>query len=332
MLHAVQIAKSPANIIGLLMSNKIFISIASYRDPELERTVKSAIDNAKCPENLYFGIVLQEMEKSEPNLSWIPNLKIVKMHPRDAKGAGYARAKAMELYDNEDYYLQIDSHTLFEKNWDAICIDQLTKAQEISKNNKIILSYFPPPFHIQENGTITIVKTSKDQPPYPTKQIPKLTKRNEWTAQRVKFSDKDKKMPEISTTILAGFIFTTGNIVKEVPYDPEISFFGEEICFAVRAWTRGWDIYSPSEVILYHFYSRNGYKKIWKDKNIRKLSWKEIEDFSKDKQKRVLCGIEEGIFGLGNYRHIRAYEKMTGIDFKKMYGLTKTSNESTIVS
>lgn len=301
----------------------IFISIASYRDPELSRTIRSAIDNAANPQDLYFGIVLQEIEKEEPDLSWVPNMKLTKIHPRDARGAGFARAHAMKLYDNQDYYLQIDSHTMFEKNWDVLCIEELDKARQIAKNNKIILSYFPPPFHIQSSGFITIVKDSKTQPPYPTKQKPKLTKRNEWTAERIEFDDKKRSLPELSTTVLAGFIFTDGSIVEEIPYDPEISFFGEELCFAVRAWTRGWDIYSPSKTILYHFYSREGYKKIWKDRNIRKVSWKELEENSRAKQKLVLCGIEEGIFGVGSYRHIKLYEKMTGINFKKMYGLTK---------
>jgi hypothetical protein len=297
----------------------IFISIASYRDPELIRTVRSAIDNAANPEDLYFSIVLQEFEKFRPDLSWIPRLSLISMHPRDARGAGFARAKAMESYSGQDYYLQVDSHTMFEKNWDTLCIQQLQEAQIIANNKKIILSYFPPPFHIQSNGSITIDKKSKIQLPYPTKQIPKLTKRHEWTAERVEFSDQNFTRPELSTTVLAGFIFTTGDIVNEVPYDPEISFFGEELCFAVRAWTRGWDIYSPCKTIIYHFYTREGYSKIWKDRNIRKLSWKEIEDMSKHKQRRVLCGIEQGTFGVGNYRHIKAYEKITGIDFKKMY-------------
>lgn len=300
----------------------IFISIASYRDPELVRTIRSAIDNATNPNEIYFGVVLQEMPKNEPDLSWVPNLSIIKMHPSEARGAGFARAKAMSLYNKQDYYLQIDSHTIFEKNWDSVCINEFNKAQEIAKNNKIILSGFPQPFHIESNGKIVIVKNSKVQLPYPTRQKPKLNKRNEWTAERVEFSDKDRKNPEISTTVLAGFIFTSGNIVEEVPYDPEISFFGEELCFAVRAWTRGWDIYSPSKVILYHFYSRSGYSKIWKDRKIRKVSWFDIEKISKNKQKQVFCGIEKGKFGLGDYRHIKAYEKMTGIDFKKMYSLT----------
>ena len=300
----------------------IFISIASYRDPELIRTIKSAIDNSIHPEELYFSVVLQEFEKFEPDLSWVPKLSLHKMHPKFAKGAGFARAEAIKAYAGQDYYLQIDSHTQFEKGWDVKAIEQLKKAQEIANNKKIILSYFPPPFHIEQNKTIVFVKNSKTQLPYPTKQKPKLTKRNEWTAERIEFSDPNRSLPEMSTTILAGFVFTTGNIIEEVPYDPEISFFGEELCFAVRAWTRGWDIYSPSITLVYHFYTREGYSKIWKDRNIRKISWKELEEISKAKQKKVLCGVEKGIFGLGNYRHINLYEKMTGIDFKKMYNQT----------
>lgn len=308
----------------------IFISIASYRDPEIVKTIKSAIDNADNPEDLYFGVVLQEFEKFEPDLSWVPNLSLIKMHPKFARGAGFARAQAMTLYDNQDYYLQIDSHTMFEKNWDLLCIDQLKKAQQLSNNNKIILSHFPPPFHVESNGKRVIVKKSNKQLPFPTKQKPKLTRRSEWTAERVYLSNIKNGMPELSTTVLAGFIFAIGDIVKEIPYDPEISFFGEEICFATRAWTRGWDIYSPAVTIIYHFYLRSNYIKIWKDRNVRDISWKDIENISKNKQKKVLCGIEQGIFGLGQYRHIKGYEKMTGINFKKMYGLTNLDNESTI--
>jgi hypothetical protein len=309
----------------------IFISIGSYRDPELVRTIKSAIDNASRPNELYFGVVVQDFDRDIPDLSWVKNLSLIVMHPKEARGAGFARSKAMTLYSGQDYYLQIDSHTIFEKNWDAMCISQLQKAQEIAKNKKIILSHFPPAFHVESNNKISYITKDKDKPPYATKQVPTLNRRNEWTAKRLELSDTKKSMPELSTTILAGFVFTTGNIVEEIPYDPEISFFGEEICFAMRAWTRGWDIYSPCVTIVHHFYHRGNYKKIWKDRNLRKISWKEIEQISKDKQMRVLCGIEKDEFGAGNYRHLKAYEKLIGFDFKKMYGLTESDNESTIV-
>ena len=295
----------------------IFISIASYRDPELERTVHSALDNAANPHELFFGVFLQEFERFAPDLSWVPNLTLKTIHPKMARGAGYARAQIIPMYSGQDYFLQIDSHTIFEKNWDQICIDQYKKAQEISNNNKIILSHFPPPFYVEPDKTISIIKNSKTQLPYATKQKPMLTKRGEWTAERVKLTNKN--LPEQSTTILAGFVFCKGELVQEVPYDPEISFFGEELCFAVRAWTRGWDIYSPCVTIVYHFYMREGYSKVWKDRNLREISWKELEAISKEKQKRVLCGIEGGIWGVGSIRNITEYEQLTGLDFKKMY-------------
>ena len=114
----------------------ILISIASYRDPELVRTIKSAIENAANPNDLVFSVVIQDFPVDTPDLSWVKNLRLKTMHPREARGAGYARAIAMEYYQGEDYYLQIDSHTLFAKNWDKLCIDQHNKAKEISKNNK----------------------------------------------------------------------------------------------------------------------------------------------------------------------------------------------------
>ncbi len=295
----------------------IFISIASYRDPELERTIHSALDNAANPQDLHFGVMLQEFERFAPDLSWVPNLTLNTIHPKMARGAGYARAQIIPMYSGQDYFLQIDSHTIFENNWDQICIDQYKKAQEISNNNKIILSHFPPPFYVEPDKTISIIKNSKTQLPYATKQKPMLTKRGEWTAERVKLTNKN--LPEQSTTILAGFVFSKGELIQEVPYDPEISFFGEELCFAIRAWTRGWDIYSPCVTIVYHFYMREGYSKVWKDRNLREISWKELEVISKEKQKRVLCGIEGGIWGAGSIRTITEYEQLTGLDFKKMY-------------
>lgn len=299
----------------------IFISIASYRDPILPMTIKSAIDHADNPEDLYFSVVLQEKEEEEPDLSWVPNLSLIKIHPKFAKGAGYARYLAMNSYDKQDYYLQIDSHTLFADGWDTLCINELKKAQELSNNKKVILSYFPPPFHVENKKEISFPKTDKERKPYPTKQIPFLNKRKEWTALRVEFEDKKFSAPEESSTVLAGFIFSLGSLVKEVPYDPDISFFGEEVCFAMRAWTRGWDIYSPSKIILYHFYSRGEYKKIWKDKPIREKSWTDIELASREKQMSVLCGIEDGIYGAGKIRSIEQYEIFCGHKFKEFYSI-----------
>jgi hypothetical protein len=300
---------------------KIFISIASYRDPELESTIKNAIDNAEYPDNLYFGVVHQGLDKELPDLSFIKNKKIVSMHPRDARGAGFARSKAMELYDDEDYLLQIDSHMQFIKNWDTKLISELNLAIAKSNNEKIILSAFPG-MYIREGKHAVLIPFHKgNEMTYPTKQKLSRRKSGAWASGRVEFESNDE-YPEESNTVLAGFIFAPGKIVKEIPYDPEISFFGEELCFAARAWTNGWNIYSPKEFILYHFYGRNGYKKVWKDNSVRPISWGDIEKASENKQKNVLCGIEQGIYGLGSIRNIEDYEHFVGYNFKDAYNLT----------
>jgi hypothetical protein len=302
---------------------RIFISIASYRDPELQWTIKSAISNANNPENLYFGIVHQGLDSEIFNYEEIKNISITKMHPKEARGAGYARAKAMELYSGQEYFLQVDSHTRFVPGWDLLCIDQLSRAKNISGHSRVMLSYFPAPFEPEKNGGMFLIKNNPKIKAYPTRQKISLNKRKQWTAERFEFENKLKENPELSETVLGGFMFSDGSIVNEVPYDPDISFFGEEICFAMRSWTRGWDIYSPSKNIVYHFYSRGGYSKIWKDRNLRGLSWKELEDISYAKQKRILCGEEEGIFGAGSIRTLEEYEMFTKTNFKDFYSLTK---------
>jgi hypothetical protein len=300
----------------------IFISVASYRDPELQSTLADMIDKAEKPERLHFGIVYQGTDRERPDLSFLPKYSLISMHPRDARGVGFARSKAMSLYQGETYFLQIDSHMRFVENWDRLVIKQLKEAQQLTKN-KVILSSFPAPYSIEGKETIIHTKQVGDWAVNPTKQKVILRKSREWGAERVDFDDPQRSLPELSNTVLAGFIFTYGEIIDDVPYDPDISFFGEEICFAARAWTKGWDIYSPSKTICYHFYHRGGYKKVWNDNNIRPVSWTELQKISYEKQKRILSGIEEGQFGLGSNRTIEAYESMVGFSFKDFYATQK---------
>lgn len=297
----------------------IFISIASYRDEHLPMTLKSAVENAKYPDELFFGIVNQDTERNVIDCSFLPDYSMIKIHPKNAKGVGFARSKAMSLYSDQTYYMQIDSHTQFTKNWDINSIKQLKLAQQQSNNEKVMLSCYPGPYSIDNNRIFIHTVSTDEHPVEPTKQVAHLRVDGVWSAKRIPLEKPECGLPELSNTVLGGYIFTTGDIVKEIPYDPEISFMGEEICFAMRAWTRGWDIYSPTIPIVYHFYKRNGHKKIWSDNVVKEKNWDQIEKISKDKQEKVLRGIEKGIFGYGSIRTIKDYEKMIGYDFNKIY-------------
>lgn len=299
---------------------KIFISIASYRDKELPKTVRSLIENAKYPQNLHFGILDQAEKNKWADLSFVKSLMMhEKMHMKDARGAGYARKICMEMYDGEDYFFQIDSHMRFAQNWDVRMITMLKEAQEIENNEKIILSQFPAPYQLWTNGKEYFPEGDPAFWSEPSWTSVVWTWRGQWAGNRQFMSDKTKPCP--SHTILAGYVFAPGNLVEEVPYDPRISFMGEELCFAIRAYTRGWDIYAPNEMLVWHYYTRKDHPKIWnqRDEITREVTWKQLEDKSHAVQRAVLTGEEEGIYGVVKNKRYADYQKMIGKDFKEFY-------------
>ena len=180
----------------------IFISVASYRDPHLQLTLKSAVENASNPSGLFFGIVNQDVARNEVDYSFLPDYSLIKIHPRNARGVGLARSKAMSLYNGEDYFLQVDSHTQFVKNWDLKCIEQLKLAKQVSGNKKTILSCYPPPYSMDNSQVFIHTVSTEEHPVEPTKQIVKLRTDDQWSAVRVDFDNLEAGIPELSNTVL----------------------------------------------------------------------------------------------------------------------------------
>jgi hypothetical protein len=296
----------------------IFVSIASYRDRELVKTVDSLISQAKNPNGLHIGIYDQDYTNRWPDIS-SDKAKIShqKVHMKDARGAGFARKKCMEMYNGEDFFFQIDSHMRFAKDWDIKLIEMTKRLQE--KNQKIILSQFPAPYQLWTNGKEYFPQDDSIFWSDPSWTSVVFTYRSEWAGNREIMFDKTK--PHLSYTILAGYVFSPGNLVEEVPYDERISFMGEELCFAFRAYTRGWDIYAPNEMLVWHFYNRKDHPKIWnqRDDIARETKWRNLENQSKSVQRSILEGKEEGIFGVEKNKRFYEYQKMIGIDFTEFY-------------
>ncbi len=295
----------------------IFVSIASYRDLELPKTVASIYNNADNPKQIVFGIVNQDARNKHENFSHLgKQARVNNLHYKDAKGAGYARKLGMELYDGEDFFFQIDSHMRFAKGWDTKLKKMLEQSQSLANTEKVILSQFPAPYTVMTNGKEHYPKGDPDFWDDVSWTSVVNTWNGVWAGNREKI--KNKSMPHRSHTILAGLLFAPGNIVEEVPYDERISFMGEELCFAIRAYTRGWEIYAPNEMVAWHFYKREDRPKIWKD-NIAGRSWTDIEMKSQRVQRDILLGVEQGIYGIADYEKYLEYQKMVGIHFESFY-------------
>lgn len=292
----------------------IFVSIASYRDLELSKTIRNMIDNADNPDDLHFGVVDQDKRNRWANLDFVKHLKHQKINYVDAKGAGYARKLATELYDGEDYFFQTDSHMRFAKGWDTKFKEMYEWCARDAGTPKVILSQFPAPFEVHTDGKDYFIEGDEafwDEPSW-TSVV--NTYYGAWAGNREKM--EDRSVPHKSHTVLGAMIFSHGQIALDIPYDERISFMGEELCYAIRAYTRGYEIYAPNEMLAWHFYKRDDRPKVWGDK---KAAWWDIEKFSKDTQRSVLLGEDNGVYGIDDYQRYLDYQKMVGIDFAKFY-------------
>lgn len=142
---------------------KIFVSIASYCDPLLFFTLKDCFAKAKYPQNLIFGVVDQNetSQKETINLcSFHKQIRYVSINKLDTYGVCWARNIAFSLYDDEDFLLQIDSHMLFEQDWDQTLIQQYSDLKINSK--KPIISTYPYAFSFDENNNPVFKKQSEE--------------------------------------------------------------------------------------------------------------------------------------------------------------------------
>ncbi len=281
--------------------NTIFVQIPSYRDPELIPTIEDALKQAQDPENITFGICWQyeteeELDYIEP-LKKIKNCRIAAVPASKSRGVGWARSQVEQLWQGEKYTLQIDSHMRFVENWDAILIEMLKQCP----SEKPLLSTYPagyePPRNFL-NNFITGIQFSHFE---------------DSGLVHIKCSGEDLSQyscPQLGALIAACFMFAEASIIRELPADPQIYFQGEEFLIAVKAWTRGWDIYHPHKLVCWHYYDCTNEKarpQHWHDCE----EWVSLNKLSEQRFRQIL-GIERsrenfGIYGLGSDRSLIQY-------------------------
>lgn len=299
--------------------HKIFVSIASYRDPELKKTLESLISNAKNPENLRIAIAWQHSKEDEwDDLSEYdsdPRFDIIDIDHVTSKGVCWARNLIQQRYNGEEYYLQLDSHHRFEKNWDRTLLDWLHYLQCVGHKKPILSAYLPGYFPKEDPvGRVNEVwglNIDRFLPEGAVFLRPHHV--DNWQTLESPFK---------SRFMSAHFIFTIGKFVEEVPYDPNFYFHGEETSLSARSFTHGYDLFSPHRPIIWHEYTREGKKKHWDDSS----EWSNL-DRESYKRFRILFGMEPGCsscqrnsvirqYAFGNIRSLQDYEKYAGLKFE----------------
>lgn len=289
----------------------LFVAIANYRDPEMTATITNLFANAGRPELIRIGVLSQLLAGDDdcraPIHSQIDEKIIDAMTSR---GVCWARSQLYQaLLGKEAFVLQIDSHMRFEPEWDCRLFEMWQQCQ----NPKAIISHYPlgytPPDQLAQKA-ITVLKPGKFNP------------HGTLVYQSDTYPYKNRPPKPIPSAFFSGnFLFAPASALIEVPYDPWLYFFGEEITMSARLWTHGWDFYAPNDVLAYHNYGKQtGRPRHWDDHEHAT----QLETRSVERIQYLLTGREPvnteavkdiQLYGMGKQRSLSEYEALTKIDF-----------------
>jgi len=296
----------------------IFVQVPAYRDFELPKTIDDAIKNASGTVRLHFGVhncVLfsGEIEVRLDLPSWAKLSLSESVAPLNI-GLQLSRYIANEFYEGEDYYLQIDSHMRFVKDWDLLAIDNIKYCQSLGVE-KPLPTMYPSNYGYRDDGaewrethtkfSPTTISFHEKPDQFKETLIPSQT--------AVATDDHCLYTPSVS----GGCIFTSGDFSQVTP-NKKIAFWGEELLIAARAFTHGFIPVTPRQHLVWHLYASNQpfsqmrRHHAWAD---FPAEWAVLDAESKAEYKRIFQDRIIGEGALGTERTLEEFEDFTGLDF-----------------
>jgi len=301
--------------------SKIFVSIASYRDPQTGPTISDLVEKAKNKDDITIGLCLQhDTNEIKIDPKYHKNLKILDYDWRESQGTCWARHNIQkELYSGEDYYLQLDSHHRFCESWDA---ELISIHDELCKNyNKPIIGGYCPSYKPEDD-------TNLEDKPMQINSFSDFTDAGDLmfvpkTIRSYKELQNNNTITIPARFLSGHFIFSHGIFCSDCIYDPNLYFRGEELSLSARAYTSGYDFFHPTKPIVWHEYIREKQIKHWTDHTTENgflTTWHSRSEKGKERA-RYLLGIEKNKkinfnkYGLGKIRSIHEYELYAGLRF-----------------
>ena len=321
----------------------IYVSVASYRDPECQPTVDDIFLRAEYPERLRVAIVEQRVEGEDDDI--IPNcgkpLKPCEVDPKQPMckyshlvdvfvvpavlsiGPVFARHLANRMYRGEYFAMQVDSHVRFIRNWDSSLLSQW----ESAKNEMAIITTYLSDL----TDSIDPVTFENKHPNRPI--MCKTDYEGAGKMKHLRHGQQPEGPPGIhdEPTLhpfwAAGFSFARGHFVVQVPYDQyePMVFQGEEIFMGLRAWSYGYDFYTAETSVAFHMYAvkenkakRKKVKLFWENGNLYPgaavQGMKRLNGIiGTGDPGDVFYDAEAKKYGLGNVRPKEQFYKLYGI-------------------
>jgi [Skp1-protein]-hydroxyproline N-acetylglucosaminyltransferase len=253
-----------------LHERTVFVAIASYRDWQCKHTVTSIFQRAKHPERIRVAVVDQIVDGDdicdEPiseTCATLPDqvickyadqIDVYRMDAPLAVGPVFARHIGHRQYRGEYYTMQSDAHVTFTQDWDEDIISQ----QIATKDEMTVLTTYLTDIvgSIDEKTGKSLRNTRPIMCNTAYEGGPQgMHLRHLSQPERV--PPKDLTMPQLSPWWAAGFSFSRGHFVVNVPYDlyQPMIFQGEEMSIGIRGFTIGYDYYAPMRSVCFHHYA-----------------------------------------------------------------------------
>jgi hypothetical protein len=260
----------------VIVKNKIFVSMPSWRDPFVYETIKSAYEQAYNKDRLVFGVLFQGYPEDDWMIdevqSKLPdaNINIKKVHGDDAPDylCDIKQIIIDEFMTDEAYYMQVDCHTKFRKNWDIMLEAELLIANIVF--GKSIINSQTIYFDSWKDELIADPLTS-----YPdlgewevignTLDFPEPIALNGLVIQ------KPNNLMIKENFYNGNMVFAYSDYVREVPFAKNMAQCFEQQLSMLRAWTAGYEVVSPIHLYTNNFNYWNPSER--SDSYVRHIRW-----------------------------------------------------------
>jgi UDP-N-acetylglucosamine (GlcNAc):hydroxyproline polypeptide GlcNAc-transferase len=280
-------------------SPRIFVQIPAYRDSELARTLLDMFDKAAHWDLLRIVVFWQKAdgEVLPSKVRRLRNVEIVEVPYEKSRGCNWARNCLQERWQGEPYTLLLDSHHRFAANWDRTTVEIYEGLIEKGVHRPMLTAYLPS--YLPEAD------------PYGRKKKPcKIYPLSRQEGMLVRVTSypipywRKLQGPIDADFACLHFLFADGAFNRDIRFDPDLYFVGDEVSISVRAYTHGYDLFHPHVIVGWHCYDRDSRVTHWTDH----ADWHSQHQRSMRRLHKLFSGKLHGSYGLGKCRTIREYE------------------------
>jgi hypothetical protein len=288
------------------MNEKIFVSIPTMNDSEYLPTIERLLSSAQFPERVHIGTTIFWKKDDLPiygapffykfikelESKYSSNVSFDVLPWEKYKGVGNGRIEPLKHYNNEKYYLSLDSHTVCIKNWDRVLIERYENAKKYFGRMICLTTYLPNYYSEDDKKNLSDVADDITDSHYGLDidlgmnvVFPKGDSISRWQffdynhhlprkyfhedyifpfPNDCRLSSDSKVLDNIiedqylpAKKISAHFTFTEANpwlTGHRINLHPDILFWGEEFYQSCLAYARGYNLVWIKDPIFFHHY------------------------------------------------------------------------------